>query len=211
MINLESWEALLVVAYAVVPGATGLSAFNWACVRQVQEVSRFVLSAVGVSMAFWVLMAPAVWFVVGRGYQHSHPIVVLGAATWLALFLPALHGTVLGVLLNRYPDLPAKFGLRPIAPTAWDWAFADRGTRFVRVHLADGGMIAGWWGDRSQATRHPLPPALFIEQEWTVTDDGTIKDPVPDSAGIWIDNSMIRVVEFIQPMETSDDKASPKA
>ena len=83
-------------------------------------------------------------------------------------------------------------------PSAWDFAFrGGRPGAFVRVfiHGADN-PIAGRLGVRSLAGVSPHARDVYLEQQWGVDEDGWLTQPVPNSAGVWIDGAQIVRVEF---------------
>lgn len=90
-----------------------------------------------------------------------------------------------------------KFTRYDPRPSAWDVAFQDAYESFVRVRMKDGTWYAGYFGLNSYATSFPDERSVFVEVEYTVDPDGTIRDPVNGSVGSVIDCAEAVVVEFL--------------
>lgn len=134
-------EALVVVAYFVVPGYLFLSAYSAVQIREPRSDARAIVEYIAASMAFWVVLSPAV---LAAGETHAYVNHRLGCWQLLSLtslVVPSLAGYALaknGRLFNR----PA--GMRPLAPTAWDYHLGGKQNYFVLVTLTSGDRIAGW-------------------------------------------------------------------
>jgi hypothetical protein len=133
---------------------------------------------------------------------------VLGVQfTVVALLIPwlaaRLRHRVLGT--RAYRRLVAGRLLAPLhldrdrnpTPTAWDRAFADLRSGWVRVRLADGRLLGGWYGTRSYASSYPHPHELYVEEGWQLEDDGTFSPVRSAPGGTVIDCRSAVSVDFI--------------
>jgi hypothetical protein len=82
-------------------------------------------------------------------------------------------------------------------PTAWDRAFADRGTGWVRVRMADGRLVGGWYGSRSSSSSYPHPHELDVEEGWQLEHDGAFSPVRSAPGGTVIDCRSAVTVDFI--------------
>jgi len=86
---------------------------------------------------------------------------------------------------------------------AWDWKF--RGFRpehgaWVRVRLRHGqGAIVGSFGPGSVASANPRRRDLYLEETWTVDEEGEPVEAV--GAGVWISGDEILSIEFFEEEE----------
>jgi hypothetical protein len=71
-------------------------------------------------------------------------------------------------------------------PSAWDYAFGAVDAAWVRVQLADGRWLGGWYGEHSFASSFPHPQELFVEVGWLMNPDGTFSDTVQAPDGMVI-------------------------
>jgi hypothetical protein len=83
-------------------------------------------------------------------------------------------------------------------PRAWDYAFKDIEPCYVRVLTTDGVWLGGWFGERSFISGFPEPREMYIETAHKMSDDGTIGDEQPWSAGIYVRCDDIRAVELLR-------------
>jgi hypothetical protein len=82
------------------------------------------------------------------------------------------------------------------APTAWDHYFHDRRPCWIVVHLSDNRKLGGRFGRRSYASSYPDPGHLYIEQLWTLDENGGFVGPVAQSRGIVLRPGDYQMVEF---------------
>lgn len=82
-------------------------------------------------------------------------------------------------------------------PSSWDVAFEGASVGFVRVRMADGTWVAGYYGPNSYASSHPDGRNLFLELAYAVDTTGKIGDPITSSAGVVIDCTSALVVELL--------------
>lgn len=88
-------------------------------------------------------------------------------------------------------------------PSGWDVAFEATLPTFVRVQMKDGTWYAGWFAENSYASSWPDPRTLYVEVSFQVDDDGTLKDPVKNSAGAVIDCTDAVLVELLRPADVA--------
>jgi hypothetical protein len=128
------------------------------------------------------------------------------AAVWITLILigPAAFGLLLGAWAQKewgswFAD---RLGLDTIhvIPAAWDWRFSKipPDGMFVMVTLTSGERVAGLFGPRSFASSDTGERDLYIQEEYTVDDEGKW-EARPAKVGILIPVKEIRYVEFWEP------------
>lgn len=124
------------------------------------------------------------------------------AFIWILLILvgPAVFGVILGVAAQKEwgTRFANKLGvtLVHVIPAAWDWRFSNIAPNtFVMVTLTSGEKVAGYFGNSSFASSDVGERDLYIEEEYTVTDQGTWKAR-DEKVGILISAREIRYIEF---------------
>lgn len=95
--------------------------------------------------------------------------------------------------------------LRPYH-SAFDAVFARGEPLFVVVHLRDGRRVAGLYGTESFAGLHPHSGHLYLEQLWSIDDQGRIGGPIPGSKGVIVRPDDYIVVEIIAPEKTDGNE-----
>lgn len=142
---------------------------------------------------------------------------VLYASIWILLILvgPAIFGFVLGIAAQRewFSRLANSVGFAVvhIIPAAWDWRFSTIPGEgmFVMVTLNSGERVAGLFAKSSFASSYAAERDLYIEEEYTVTDQGNW-EVRPERVGVLISAKEIRYIEFWAPKmsESANEKHS---
>jgi hypothetical protein len=128
------------------------------------------------------------------------------AGVWILLILvgPAAFGLALGVAAQKdWGNWVAnKFGVSfvHVIPAAWDWRFSKtpRNGMFIMVTLETGETVAGFFGTNSFASSDTAERDLYIEEEYTVTEEGAWETR-PEKVGLLIPVKGIRYIEFWHP------------
>ncbi len=87
-------------------------------------------------------------------------------------------------------------------PTPWDWYFSRRQPVFTLIHLADGSLIGGYWGDRSYASSYPEQGDLYVSSVYKVDDEGRFQGPVEDTDGLLIRKDQYSYIELFTVPKT---------
>lgn len=94
-------------------------------------------------------------------------------------------------------------------PSTWDYFFDNNNSVFLIVHLNNGDVIGGYWGEDSHAGTYPLNGDLYMEVLYTINDDGTFGEPIPFSKGLLIrkdEYSHIEILEVPQQEEGEENE-----
>jgi hypothetical protein len=127
------------------------------------------------------------------------------AAVSLALFFAIPAAAALAVGIIERLRHPSRFD--PV-PTAWDGAFRQRTTGFVRARLKSGTWVGGWYGTRSRASAYPNPPDLYLEAGYVMLDDGSFGPRVQATGGVYVSMTDVEVLEFVEVADTKTEIAS---
>jgi hypothetical protein len=131
---------------------------------------------------------------------------------WILLLLigPAVFGFLLGVAAQK--EWSAWFANRMglsvvhVIPAAWDWRFSRiaRPGMFIMVTLTSGERVGGLFGKDSFASSDIKERDLYIEEEYTVTEEGAWLAR-PEKIGVLISAKEIRYIEFWNPKATEGE------
>lgn len=143
-----------------------------------------------------------------KGDPFDRPRVAALAVLILGFAVPAtvaylVHGRPmwkrLGVRGLGWVRVPiVATGYEP-TPTAWDKAAPSLGGHWVRIRVADGQWVGGWFGNKSYISTYPEPRDIYVEDQHHVDDAGVIGEPVHGSAGFWMAITDEHIVEWIKP------------
>lgn len=148
-------------------------------VTYVREPSNVLNDVQFVGVGFLVLVVATPWTL-------ARVLFYLRTSEWYA----ALSERVVTRLRLRRPWNPT--------PSAWDFAFGNAQPGWVRVRLADGSWVGGWFSTKSFASSFPEPQELYLEVGYVMDpDDGTFTDHVSAPGGTVVRCQDAVVVDFI--------------
>lgn len=208
----ESFEAVAVVALALLPGALYVWSFErlvgaWG-IRLGDRVLRFV----GVSAILHALIAPITYrlwrdLFVANGLKTGKA----SWAAWLAVLayvaIPIALGSLVGAGTRSRSRWARIFTGPDPAPRAWDHLFGTRPDGWIRLRLKSGVWLAGAYatledGSRSYAAGYPEDQDLYLVEAVEVEpdtgefvmDDGK---PVSRGSAILIRWNEVEYLDFI--------------
>lgn len=201
MPDFKSIENLQLILLFVVPGLIALFVRSRFIAGRTPSVKENILIFVVLSLIYYSFTI----FFLERALSIKEPWVAQ-ALVWVFLVLvgPAVFGFILGVAAQReyFTRLANWLGFTVvhIIPAAWDWRFSSisRDGIFVMVTLTSGERVAGYFGSNSFASSDAGERDLYIEEEYTVTDEG-VWEARRESVGLLISAREIRYIEFWNP------------
>jgi Family of unknown function (DUF6338) len=177
----------------VVPGFLSMQIYSQIRPRQRSTLKDSLLEAISFSLMNFVLMFWGILWVLNPEHYHTHPILTYLLVIIIFLIMPIAWALMIVTIQNKL----AQHGLfLATSPTAWDHYFHDRRPCWIIVHLSDNRKIGGRFDRRSYASSYPDPGHLYIEQLWTLDENGGFVGPVAQSRGIVLRPSDYQMVEF---------------
>jgi Family of unknown function (DUF6338) len=201
MPDLKSVENFHLILLFIVPGLVALFVRSKFITGRSPSTTENILSFIVISLVYYSLTI----FFIEQALSVREPWIAR-ASVWIGLILvgPAVFGFALGVWAQKEWGnwLADKFNLSivHVIPTAWDWRFSKipRGGMFIMVTLASGERVAGFFGNNSFASSDAAERDLYIEEEYTITDQGTW-EARSERVGVLIPAKEIRYTEFWSP------------
>ncbi len=83
-------------------------------------------------------------------------------------------------------------------PTAWDYFFSKRESLFALIHLKNGELIGGIYGENSYATSFPRHGDLYLEAVIKIDSDGNFDHIISGTKGLLISKGAYEYVEFFE-------------
>jgi hypothetical protein len=121
---------------------------------------------------------------------------VLAASTTLAAVGVAWHQTGLNDWFRR----TLRLNPHHQTPTAWDHFFSQAKTAYVKVMMADGTQLAGYYGPKSFAAYSKDGGDLYLEQCWLLDGEAAEFDKRnAGDSGLWIASGQAIAIEFYTP------------
>ncbi len=214
---LSTFQALLVAALAILPGAL----YTWAFEREAGAwgvgLSDRLLRFFGASAIFSVLTLPLIYqgyrsYIVSGDLRRGVPLPWwIWALPPVLLLVPAAAGWLVGWATRH-----GRSWVRPLvgpgpAPRGWDQLFRTPGlTGYVRVKLTDGTWLVGVWATSthtnqlpgSYAAGFPHDQDLYFVDTCEVDEDGQMvlqsEVPVRTGAATLVRWDQVAYADFIQ-------------
>jgi hypothetical protein len=188
MPDFKSDDNFLLILLFIVPGLVAMSVRSKFITGRTPSAKENVLNFIVLSFVYYSLTI----FFIEPAFSITTPWVAR-ASVWILLLLvgPAVFGFFLGVAAQKewFTWLVDKLDLTivHVIPTAWDWRFStvQRGGMFVMVTLTSGERVAGFFSGNSFASSDTGERDLYIEEEYTVTDQGEWKARSEKVAVLW--------------------------
>lgn len=207
----DTFQAVAVVAVALLPGALYVWAFERQAGRWGIGLSDRLLRFVGGSALFQATAAPLMYWMWTDQVPNAQARTPLSWWLWLLVVAyvttPTLLGTVVGRGVRAERRWTALFTGPDPAPRAWDHLFGQKADGWVRLRMKSGVWLGGAYADangrRSYAAGYPEPQDLFLAAaveldqdtgEFAVDEDGNV--PLLEG-GILVRWEEVEHLEFI--------------
>lgn len=154
------------------------------------------LIAIGPWLVHMIKPSGRPWFTAAAAQPRQ------AAAVSLALFFAVPAAAALAVGMIERLRHPSRFD--PV-PTAWDGAFRERSTGFIRIRLKSGIWVGGWYGRRSRASAYPNPPDLYLESAYEMGSDGSFGPRAQATGGVYVNMTDVDVLEFVEVADTTPE------
>jgi hypothetical protein len=217
----DTFEALAIISFAVLPGAAFIFALERATGAWGVKATDRILRFISLSAILYVLLAPY-GYVLYRKYVLSHHLVTAKPFPWVPYLLligylgvlPWLLGTLAGrAINNNHERIGQMFGHQMRPPRAFDYVFHNQPEGYVRMLLNLAGTepcwVAGSYttegaGRRGYVAGYPEDPDIFLPARVACDPDtGEFhRDPgtgevITQEGGILVKQSQIAYLEFI--------------
>jgi hypothetical protein len=207
-------EALVIVALVLSPGYvfTQLARRVIAHIEESTDV-RFLLTVITAGTAIHALIFPWTLWVLDyylASDLRSHSWEAFGWAVVTIFVFPVGLGVLAGRLtlrrsVERVLDW-AGLGYIDRMPSAWDYAIRQLRPNYVVIRLKDEqGTIGGVFANRSFGSLNPRRADIYLEEAWQLNEDGTFRQVIPDTLGVWVSQDEMAYVHFLRGQENEHD------
>lgn len=150
-----------------------------------------------------------IWYWCGYSLIPSYFADMMALTNTGKLFISLIFALCLGYALayikqnNIISQILTRLNLstRTSLNTSWEYAFINRGNCYVVVHLTNGEVYRGFYGNDSHVSDYYEQLDLFLEQVYTYDDNaGWVQKEELD--GVYIPYKEIQAVEFLKNEQT---------
>ena len=96
-----------------------------------------------------------------------------------------------------------RFIIEP-SSSAWDYIFSKRQQFFIKIHLINGDIIAGYFGNNSCASSKITGGDIYLNWAYEIDSDGNITSYINNSCGLYVKNESILYMEFFHKEDNQD-------
>jgi hypothetical protein len=194
---MDIWETnkLLLFIGFVIPGFVSLKMYELLLPSTPKESANKLIDAVAYSCVNYALLLLPMSMVETSQIRSTQPILYTTFYVFVLLVAPVLWA----FLLKKLRTTKFFQWILP-HPTAkpWDYVFGQCKPYWVIVTLKDGKQIAGRYDTSSFASSSPAPEQLYLEETWTMNNEGGFEKKRIETAGIMILASDIVTIELFQ-------------
>ncbi len=209
---LEGSFAVAVFVVLALPGLVFVAVRRWASGEGAEDrdfglsLARGTVFALALTSVYLLFLADFFGRTIATG-ADADTLVIKDARTlaFIVLFFYILLPGAISILWNRrhivwkrtrkvkWIWLPqSKHGYTD-TPGPWDHAARKHQSSWVKVKRASGEWIGGWVTNGSFISAYPEPHAIYIDQQYAMTDDGNYTAKI-DGAGLFMtiaDNDIV--------------------
>lgn len=194
---MDIWETdkLLIFIGFVIPGFVSLKIYGLLQPSAPKESVNQLIDAISYSCINYALLFFPIYMVEKCQIQSAFPISYILFYAFVLFGAPVIWPFILMNLRTT------KFFQRAMPhPTEkpWDYVFGQLKPYWVIVTLTDGKKIAGKYCTSSFASSSPAPEQLYLEEAWTMNDEGGFERKRTQTAGIMILSPDIATIEFFE-------------
>lgn len=202
IIKAFDWNIFIILA---LPGFISMKAYGLIHPIESKTFKDNLLEAIFFGVLNAILLSPLIiWLYLITNSFQSINYFCLYAIIVLALVVAPIFWAF---LLNKgLTKLSQNGSILSRYRTAWDHYFSEEESCWVILHLNDGRKIGGLFGINSYASSFPDSGHVYLEQVWTLDENGSFISVVPDSNGIIVTPTEYGIIEFFKTKEKIEKK-----
>jgi len=193
-------DQLLLFAGFVLPGAISMYVYGLKVPQREYQLKDRVIEAVCFSLLNFVVVWLPVHWLSGLPVVREN-LIFAWVVLIIAFVIAPVFWPILLVTLLHLAEYQGWIVIQ--AKTARDDFFGKQdGECWLQVELGDGRVVGGRFGSESYASSWPDPGHLFLQELWTVSDDGYFATPVPGTPGLLLRPADYKLVRAYRGMQT---------
>jgi hypothetical protein len=188
-------EAIKLIIVFFVPGFISIKVYDLLVPTEKRDFSKSVLevisySCINFALLFWILI-----LINQESFYAQYKFWYFGL-TFLVIFISPITWPI--ILKNLLSSKFLKGKIIHPTPKAWDHFFSVGKSFWVLVHLKNGDLIGGLYGENSFASSFPNEQDLYLEEVWRVDKNGQFIERIHQTGGLLIKDQQIEFLEFFE-------------
>ncbi len=193
--DIWSTDKLVLFLIFFVPGFISMKVYDLMIPGSPREASKSLLDAVSYSTLNFAVLFWLIALIQTNDFYHRHFVLYALAVVAIMVVVPACWPFVYLKLASWGPI--TRHLTNPIQKP-WDYVFGKRIPYWIIVHLKNGVRIGGRFGAKSYASSNPANEQIYLEEVWTLDQEGRFLKGVEGSRGIIVMQDEIRAVELFE-------------
>lgn len=141
----------------------------------------------------FALLLPIIIYIHYDNFWNKYPIAYSFIGLFVLLVTPVLWPFLYRKLIRSNKIMS---GLQLPFPSAWDFYFDKREEVFLLIHLNDGKMVGGFFGEGSYATSFPDDGDLYLKAVYSINENGEFGESIENTNGLLIRKDQYRFIEL---------------
>ncbi|TVP15392.1 DUF6338 family protein [Shewanella sp. KCT] len=191
--NIWELDKLYIFIMFVIPGFVTLKSYELMHPDERRDSSKQIIDAVAFSCVNYALLFLFILGVEKSSLKQSCFVMYALFYLFVLFVFPVFLAFIWKKI--RQSEWFLKHAPHPVGKP-WDFVFSQRKTYWVKVHLKDKTVIAGYYGANSFSSSSPAPEQIYLEEAWILTKGGGFERKKNRTAGVIILSSEISHVEF---------------
>lgn len=194
---MDIWSANKLALFLIffLPGFISIKIYDLIVPGAPREALQSLLEAISYSTLnfgalFWLIAS-----IETNDFYHRHFVLYAFALVMIMVVVPACWPFAYLKLASWGPI--ARHIVNPIQKP-WDYVFGKRTPCWIIVHLRNDTKIGGYYDTNSFASSNPADEQIYLEEVWTLDEEGKFLQRVEGSRGVIVMQSEIRAIEFFE-------------
>jgi len=192
---MEVWEVNKMILFLifVLPGFISLVIYDYIIPKEKRDFSKSIIEIVCYSTLNFIALFPLIYVNVKYDFYNTNTFLLYLSLLVVFIVLPILW-PIIFIKITHTKFFKSHF-LHPIAKP-WDYFFGKKESAWVIVHLKNGKMIGGRYGEDSFASSYPDEEQIYLEKVWKLDPTGVFISEVDQTKGVIVSSSEISSIEF---------------
>jgi len=186
-------EQLILFIVFFIPGFISIKVYDLMIPGERRNFSDSAFQVIAYSIINFVIFSWLIYIIYVNSLWEKKP----GLFFFLAFLIMFIFPILLPIVLLQITKLSSisRYIIHPIQKP-WDYVFGKRETHWIIVHLKDGRKIGGRYDTESFASSYPAKEQIYLQEVWTLDENGGFKEPVERTNGIIIMSDEMALIEF---------------